>query len=73
MVHRYLASYRAAPQKTTGKSPYELMFNRKMMTKLPQLPIMPNKKFNQEVREMMGPNRSRSNMQTTGGGPRRRS
>ena len=51
MVHRYLASYRAAPQKTTGKSPYELMFNRKMMTKLPQLQILPNKKLDQEVRE----------------------
>jgi len=51
VVHRYLASYRAAPQKMTGKSPYELMFNRKMMTKLPQLPIMPNKKLDQEVRE----------------------
>ena len=51
VVHRYLANYRAAPQKTTGKSPYELMFNRKMMTKLPQAPIKPNQKLDQEVRK----------------------
>ena len=51
LVHRYLASYRAAPQKKTGKSPYELMFNRKMMTKLPQAPIKPNQKLDQEVRK----------------------
>ena len=51
VLHRYLASYRAAPHKTTGKSPYELMFNRKMMTKLPQIPIKPNKRLDKEVRE----------------------
>ena len=38
VVQRYLGAYRAAPHKTTGKSPFEMMFNRKMMTKLPQLP-----------------------------------
>ena len=50
VIHRYLASYRAAPHKTTGKSPYELMFNRKMKTKLPQLEIKINKKLDREVR-----------------------
>ena len=50
VVHRYLASYRAAPHKTTGKSPYELLFNRKMQTKLPQLSIKVNKKLDREVR-----------------------
>ena len=51
VVQRYLASYRAAPHKTTGKSPFEMMFNRKMMTKLPQLPSKVNKKLDKEVRE----------------------
>lgn len=51
VLHRYLASYRAAPHKTTGKSPYELMFNRKMMTKLPQLPIKPNMTLDKVVRQ----------------------
>ena len=37
VVQSYLAGYRAAPHKTTGKSPYELMFNRPMQTKLPRL------------------------------------
>ena len=50
VVHRYLASYRAAPHKTTGKSPYELLFNRKMQTKLPQLNIKVNKDLDKEVR-----------------------
>ena len=50
VIHKYLASYRAAPHKTTGKSPYELMFNRKMKTKLPQLDIKINKKLDREVR-----------------------
>ena len=46
VIHGYLASYRAAPHKTTGKSPYEMMFNRKMVTKLPQV----KKKLDKEVR-----------------------
>ena len=48
-VKKYLATYRAAPLKTTGKSPYELMFGRKMMTKLPQVEIKPEKKLDKEV------------------------
>ena len=35
-VNRYLAQYKASPHKTTGKSPFELMFGRKMRTKLPE-------------------------------------
>ena len=36
VIHQYLMAYRAAPHKTTGKSPYEMMFRRKMKTKIPQ-------------------------------------
>ena len=36
-VDRYLMAYRAAPHKTTGKSPYEMLFGRKMKTQLPQM------------------------------------
>ena len=50
-VQQYLASYRAAPHKSTGKRPYELMFNRKMMTKLPQMHIKANKEMDKEVRQ----------------------
>ena len=42
MIHRYLMAYRSAPHKTTGLSPYEMMFGRKMKTKLPQ--NLPKKK-----------------------------
>ena len=49
-VKKYLAAYRAAPHKTTGKSPYELMFSRKMMTKLPRVEIKPEQKLDEEVR-----------------------
>ena len=35
-VNRYLAQYKASPHKTTGKSPFELMFGRKKRTKLPE-------------------------------------
>ena len=48
VIHRYLASYRAAPHKTTGKSPYEMMFNRKMVTKLPQAKIKIYEKLDKE-------------------------
>jgi hypothetical protein len=36
VIDRYIMAYRAAPHKTTGLSPYEMMFGRKMKTKLPQ-------------------------------------
>lgn len=49
VVQRYLAGYRAAPHKTTGKSPYKLLFNKKMQNKLPQL-IRNNKELDEVVR-----------------------
>ena len=51
VVQRYLGAYRAAPHKTTGKSPFEMMFNRKMMTKLPQLPSKVNRELDREVKQ----------------------
>ena len=49
VIHGYLASYRVAPQKTTGKSPYE-MFNRKMVTELLQAKIKINENLDKDVR-----------------------
>ena len=39
MVSRYLMTYRATPHKVTGRSPAELLFNRKIRTKLPGLRV----------------------------------
>ena len=36
VIDCYLMAYRAAPHKTTGLSPYEMMFGRKMRNNLPQ-------------------------------------
>ena len=36
-VYKYLLQYRATPHGTTGKSPAELLFSRKIQTKLPQM------------------------------------
>ena len=47
-VTKWLMSYRAAPHKTTGKSPNEMWFCRKMKTGLPQMSI---KKYTQMVEE----------------------
>ena len=38
-LYNYLLQYRATPHTTTGKSPAEMIFNRKIQTKLPQLYI----------------------------------
>ena len=35
-LHKYLMHYRATPHPTTGKSPAEMLNNRKIRTKLPQ-------------------------------------
>ena len=51
VLHRYLANYRAATHKTIGKSPYEMMFNRKMMTKLLSLPSKVNQELDMVVRK----------------------
>ena len=50
-VQTYLKAYRAAPHKTTGKSPFELLFNRKMTTKLQQLTKKPKSSLDTEVRQ----------------------
>ena len=36
-IRKYLVAYRSAPHTTTGVSPAELLFGRKMRTKLPEL------------------------------------
>ena len=36
-VRKYLVAYRSTPYTTTGVSPAELLFGRKMRTKLPEL------------------------------------
>ena len=36
-VYKYLLSYRATPHSTTGKTPAELLFNRKLRTPVPIL------------------------------------
>ena len=36
-VRKYLVAYRSTPHTTTGVSPAELLFGRKMRTKLPEL------------------------------------
>ena len=36
-LYNYLLHYRATPHRTTGRSPAELLFNRKLQTKLPQI------------------------------------
>ena len=46
VVQEYLMAY-----KLMGKCPYELMFNRKMQTKLPQLEVKNNEELDQMVRE----------------------
>lgn len=46
----YLVMYRSTPQDTTGKSPFELMFNRKMKDKIPLLLQPQEGDLDQEVR-----------------------
>ena len=50
MLDRYLQKYRAAPHRTTGKFSYELMFGRKMQTKLPQMGRRKDNKVDAEAR-----------------------
>ena len=38
-LHNYLLNYRATPHSTTGKSPSELLFGRKIQSKLPRIYI----------------------------------
>jgi hypothetical protein len=46
----YLVMYRSTPQDTTGKSPFELMFGRKMKDKIPQFLSPVSGKLDEEAR-----------------------
>ncbi|XP_052564009.1 uncharacterized protein K02A2.6-like [Culex pipiens pallens] len=48
-LNKYILSYHATPHPTTGRSPAELMFGRKIRSKLPQLPREAS--FDEEVRD----------------------
>ena len=48
-LHKYLLQYRATPHSTTGKSPAEMLFNRKIKTKLPQYFIKAENKERKEI------------------------
>jgi transposase InsO family protein len=49
----YLAAYRASPHPSTGYSPAELLFGRKIRTKLPQLntEMVDNETHDQDIRD----------------------
>ena len=51
VVQAYLRAYRAAPHRSTGKSPYEALFNRKMVTKLPGLGQRAGADFDKQLRD----------------------
>ena len=51
VVQAYLRAYRAAPHRTTGVSPYEAMFGRKMVTKLPGFGQQAKGDLDQRLRE----------------------
>ena len=51
MVSTYLMAYRATPHKVTGRSPAELLFNRRIRTKLPGLRVQQEGDMDREVRE----------------------
>ena len=51
MVSSYLMAYRATPHKVTGRSPAELLFNRKIRTKLPGLRVYQKGDMDKEVRQ----------------------
>jgi transposase InsO family protein len=42
-LNKFLMNYRSTPHPSTGVSPFELMFNRKMKTKIPQFPVPPSR------------------------------
>ena len=51
VVQDYLRAYRAAPHKTTSKSPFEVMFGRRMTTKLPLITTQASANLHKEVKE----------------------
>ena len=51
-LYNYLLHYRATPHCTTGKSPAEMLFVRKLQTKLPQLHIHKETDEIKQVRQL---------------------
>ena len=45
-LSKFLLNYRSTPHPSTGISPFELMFNRKMKTKIPQFSVPPSRNRN---------------------------
>jgi hypothetical protein len=65
VLQTYLRQYRAAPHKSIGnKSPYEMMFNRKMMTKLPYKETKRNPNLDAEVRRKHGEEKAKQKAYT---------
>ncbi|CAB4013330.1 Transposon Tf2-9 poly [Paramuricea clavata] len=50
-MFKFLLNYRATPHSTTGKSPSELLYNRKIQTKLPQVTVENDSSLHQEGKE----------------------
>lgn len=50
-IRKYLFAYRTTPHSTTGVSPAELMFRRKLRTKLPQVENLQENVFDEEMRD----------------------
>jgi hypothetical protein len=50
-MFKFLLNYRATPHSTTGKSPSELLYNRKIQTKLAQVTVENESSLHQEVKE----------------------
>lgn len=48
-VLTYIAAYRAMPHPSTGRSPAELLYNRKLRTKIPQLQLFSS--YDQDIRD----------------------
>ena len=51
VIFKFLLNYRATPHSTTGKSPAELLFNRKIHTKLPELVLENDADIHQELKK----------------------
>ena len=50
-IFKFLLNYRATPHTTTGKSPAELLYNRTIRTKLPQITAESGSTLHQDVKE----------------------